>query len=169
MIYNEARVEMLKQRYPEGTRICLEFMDDLCPVPSGTCGTVDFIDDAGTLHCTFDDGRTLGVIYGTDIFHVIPKGKITAENKYPVLVGRSSDGNKRLHNPKETAEFISDHGKSGDVKITTEANILILKTKGEKIAEIYDEEFCSEVQKELDILNEPTEELEETEEQNMSM
>lgn len=55
MIYNEKKIEMLRQRYPEGTRICLDHMEDLCPVESGTCGTVRFVDDAGTLHCKFDN------------------------------------------------------------------------------------------------------------------
>lgn len=71
MIYNENKVEMLRQRYPEGTRIFLDHMEDLCPVESGTCGTVQFVDDAGTLHCKFDDGRTLGVIPDVDKFHKI--------------------------------------------------------------------------------------------------
>jgi len=71
MIYNEKKIEMLRQRYPEGTRICLDHMEDLCPVESGTCGTVQFVDDAGTLHCKFDNGRTLGVIHDVDQFHKI--------------------------------------------------------------------------------------------------
>ena len=71
MIYNEKKIEMLRQRYPEGTRICLDHMEDLCPVESGTCGTVRFVDDAGTLHCKFDNGRMLGVIPDVDQFHKI--------------------------------------------------------------------------------------------------
>lgn len=71
MIYNEKKVEMLRQRYPEGTRICIDSMDDYCPIESGTSGTVEFVDDAGTLHCKFDNGRTLGVIPDVDDFHVV--------------------------------------------------------------------------------------------------
>ena len=71
MIYDKNKVELLRQRYPEGTRICLEHMEDLCPVESGTCGTVEFVDDAGTLHCKFDNGRMLGVIPDVDQFHKI--------------------------------------------------------------------------------------------------
>ena len=71
MIYNKNKVEMLRQRYPEGTRICVDSMDDYCPIESGTCGTVEFVDDAGTLHCKFDNGRTLGVIPDVDDFHVV--------------------------------------------------------------------------------------------------
>lgn len=85
MVYNEKKVELLRQRYPEGTRICLDHMEDLCPVESGTCGTVQFVDDVGTLHCKFDNGRTLGVIPGVDQFHKIKlqqtqTGEQTEEN-----------------------------------------------------------------------------------------
>ena len=71
MVYNEKKVELLRQRYPEGTRICLDHMEDLCPVESGTCGWVQFVDDAGTQHCKFDNGRMLGVIPDVDKFHII--------------------------------------------------------------------------------------------------
>ena len=71
MIYDKNKAELLRQRYPEGTRICLDHMEDLCPVESGTCGWVQFVDDAGTLHCKFDNGRMLGVIPDVDKFHII--------------------------------------------------------------------------------------------------
>lgn len=71
MVNNEKKVELIRQRYPEGTRICLDHMEDLCPVESGTCGWVQFVDDAGTLHCKFDNGRMLGVIPDVDKFHII--------------------------------------------------------------------------------------------------
>ena len=49
MVFNEKRIEMMKQRYPEGTRICLDRMkNDPNPIPSGTKGTVQFVDDVGT-------------------------------------------------------------------------------------------------------------------------
>ena len=41
MVYNEKKVELLRQRYPEGTRICLDQMnDDPFPVESGTFGCI---------------------------------------------------------------------------------------------------------------------------------
>ena len=81
MIYNQNKVEMLRQRYPEGTRICLDSMDDYCPIESGTCGTVRFVDDAGTLHCIFDNGRTLGVIPDVDEFHVVKQEQSQTEEQ----------------------------------------------------------------------------------------
>lgn len=50
MVFNKKRIEMMKQRYPEGTRICLDRMDnDPRPIPPGSKGTVQFVDDMGTI------------------------------------------------------------------------------------------------------------------------
>ena len=81
MYYNKENVERLRQRYPEGTRICVDSMDDYCPIESGTCGTVEFVDDAGTLHCKFDNGRTLGVIPGVDDFHIVSEDSEPTEDE----------------------------------------------------------------------------------------
>lgn len=81
MIYDEKKTELLRQRYPEGTRICLDHMEDLCPVENGTCGTVQFVDDAGTLHCKFDNGRTLGVIPDVDQFHKIDQEQFQTDEQ----------------------------------------------------------------------------------------
>ncbi len=72
MVFNKKRIEMMKQRYPEGTRICLDRMDnDPRPIPPGSKGTVQFVDDMGTVFCKFDNGRSLGVVPGEDSFHTI--------------------------------------------------------------------------------------------------
>ena len=81
MYYNKENVERLRQRYPEGTRICVDSMDDYCPIESGTCCTVEFVDDAGTLHCKFDNGRTLGVIPGVDDFHIVSEDSEQTEDE----------------------------------------------------------------------------------------
>lgn len=65
-------VESIKRRYKPGTRIVLERMgDDPRPISPGTKGTVVEVDDMGTVHCSFDNGRRLGVIPGEDSFHII--------------------------------------------------------------------------------------------------
>ena len=59
-------VDALKQEFPEGTRVELvEMNDDFAP-PVGTLGTVDFVDDIGTIHVSWDNGSGLGVAYGED-------------------------------------------------------------------------------------------------------
>ena len=66
------QVESVKRRYPEGSRIMLDYMGrDPHPIPPGTTGTVEHVDDIGTVHCTFDNGRSLGLVPGEDSFHII--------------------------------------------------------------------------------------------------
>ena len=62
---------LLKREYPEGTRVRLRYMDDAFSPPAGTEGTVTFVDDVGTIHVTWDNGSSLGLIYGTDIFDIV--------------------------------------------------------------------------------------------------
>lgn len=74
MRQNPEWVKFMKEQYPPGTRVRLtEMRDPYAPVPSGTEGTVDFIDDAGQLQMQWDNGRTLALIPGEDRFSVIPQ------------------------------------------------------------------------------------------------
>ena len=69
---NNGMVEYYKKAYPVGTRIQLDSMaDDPNPIPSGTKGTVTYVDDVGTLHCKFDNSRSLGMCPEVDSFHKI--------------------------------------------------------------------------------------------------
>lgn len=43
--------------------------DDPNPIESGSKGTVICVDDVGTIHVNFDNGRCLGLIPGEDLFH----------------------------------------------------------------------------------------------------
>ena len=66
------QIEALKARYPAGTRVQLDRMDeDPRPIPACTKGTVIAVDDMGTLHCKFDNGRSLGICPEVDSFHKI--------------------------------------------------------------------------------------------------
>lgn len=72
MFLPESYVNDIKERYPAGTRIVLDYMgDDPHPIEPGTKGTVRHVDDIGTVHCNFDNGRSLGLVPGEDSFHKI--------------------------------------------------------------------------------------------------
>lgn len=74
------RAEYLKKAYPSGTRIVLNSMgNDLRPVESGTRGTVAVVDDIGTVHCNFDNGRRLGLIEGEDDFMALTAQELAEE------------------------------------------------------------------------------------------
>ena len=70
MFIDEEIVNDIKERYPEGTRIVLDYMgEDPHPIEPGTRGTVRHVDDIGTVHVDFDNGRRLGLVPGEDSFH----------------------------------------------------------------------------------------------------
>lgn len=61
----------VKEMYPKGTRIELIHMEDTQAVFPGTKGTVELVDDMGTIHMKWDNGRRLGLIPEVDDFKVI--------------------------------------------------------------------------------------------------
>lgn len=76
----EERIKTLKECYPAGTRVRLDRMgDDPDPVPNGTKGTVVTVDDIGTVHVNFDNGRSLGMCPEVDLFHKITEQEETFE------------------------------------------------------------------------------------------
>ena len=75
------RAEYLKKAYPSGTRIVLNSMgNDPRPVESGARGTVAVVDDIGTVHCNFDNGRRLGLIEGEDDFRTLTAQELAEED-----------------------------------------------------------------------------------------
>lgn len=61
-------VNRLRKQYPKGCRVELVQMNDpYSKLKPGDQGTVDFIDDTGTIFCSWDKGTTLGVVYGEDM------------------------------------------------------------------------------------------------------
>ena len=61
------RIEVIKHDYPKGTRVVLVRMEDEQAPSKGTLGTVDYVDDIGTVHISWDTGSKLGVIIGVDV------------------------------------------------------------------------------------------------------
>lgn len=55
-----------------GKRVRLDAINDpYTTIKPGTLGTVGFIDDMGTIHVDWDDGRQLGLVPGQDRWTVV--------------------------------------------------------------------------------------------------
>ena len=62
----------LREKYTEGTRVRLvRMLDTYREMPEGLEGTVQFVDDAGSVHVSWDNGSSLAVLYGIDRIEVI--------------------------------------------------------------------------------------------------
>lgn len=66
------RVDLLRKQYPKGTKIELLEMDDVQAPPVGTVGTVQGVDDLGSLLVRWENGSSLSVIDGVDRVKKIP-------------------------------------------------------------------------------------------------
>ena len=64
-----ATVRRIREQYPVGTRVVLDYMDDVHAPPTGTEGTVMYVDDIATVHVQWDTGGVLGVAWGEDRIH----------------------------------------------------------------------------------------------------
>ena len=74
------QVEFTRLSYPPGSRILLyQMTDPFAPVPSGTRGTVRYVDDAGKIGVAWDNGRSLSLIPGVDSFRKLTQQEIAQD------------------------------------------------------------------------------------------
>mgnify|MGYP002509816188 CR=1 FL=1 len=78
----QKEIAEVRLNYPPGTRIKLIRMDDNWAVPSGTRGTVKFVDDSGQLHPIWDNGRTLAIVPEVDIFRKLTELELQEEQEF---------------------------------------------------------------------------------------
>lgn len=63
----EEELEALREKYPQGCRVELVKMDDpYREMPPGLRGTVEGVDDSGSIHVHWDNGSSLAVVYKED-------------------------------------------------------------------------------------------------------
>lgn len=74
-------VAALRSRYPQGCRVELVKMDDPQAPPVGTCGTVDGVDDSGSLLMCWDNGSHLNVVYGEDVVRILSTQDFSTNGK----------------------------------------------------------------------------------------
>jgi len=76
----EREIEYYRSKYPAGTRICCDCMnDDPRPIPPGTTGTVVGVDDMCSIMVRWDNGSGLSLVPGVDSFHVISQEESQSE------------------------------------------------------------------------------------------
>ena len=57
----------------------LQMGDDPRPIEPNTRGTIKAVDSLGTLHCDFDNGRSLGLVPGEDSFRRLTDEELAEE------------------------------------------------------------------------------------------
>ena len=77
---NRRMADRYRAQYPPGTRLMLLSMDDpYAPVPAGTKGTVQLIDDQSQIHMKWDNGSALALIPGEDSFRRLTDAELAEE------------------------------------------------------------------------------------------
>lgn len=100
----------------EGMRIRLiSMVDDPNPVPPGTEGTIRLIDDTGTIHVNWDNGRTLGVLPNVDKYQLLESSSGASEIKSSIKK-TSSSVNKSMPKPTKVSASTQSALKSSGIK-----------------------------------------------------
>jgi hypothetical protein len=77
---SKAQVESVRKIYREGARVELVSMSDpYSTLKPGDRGTMAWVDDTGTVFCDWDNGSTLGAVYGEDEVRLLPKSEVIKE------------------------------------------------------------------------------------------
>ena len=66
---NEKQLEFLRNRYPKGAEVCLDYMEGESRMTAGLKGKVLYVDDAGQIHVQWENGSGLALVPGVDQFH----------------------------------------------------------------------------------------------------
>ena len=106
-------MEFLRQQFPKDSHIRLTEMGaDPRPLPPGSTGKLDFIDDAGQFHVKWDNGRTLALVLGKDRFSIYPPEPQTLKLYMPITAdfyGRDEWGDMSEYGEEWDGRTLMDH------------------------------------------------------------
>lgn len=72
--HTKIEIETIKKKYKKGTRLKInKIYDYTIEIEEGIKGTVDIVDDIGTIHIILDNEKTVALIVGLDEFEVLEK------------------------------------------------------------------------------------------------
>lgn len=87
---SKAALEARRMIYKAGRRVELVSMTDPhTHLKPGDLGTVDFVDDTGTVFVNWDSGSNLGAVYGADEIRLLPS-PLGEEVKEQILAVRAT-------------------------------------------------------------------------------
>ena len=106
---SKAALEARRARYKKGARVELISMNDpYTKLRPGDTGTVDFVDDTGTVFVTWDSGSHLGVVFGEDEIRLLTS-PINATIKDQILAVRAT-GETNMFDTNAVQRIAFDHG-----------------------------------------------------------
>ena len=84
-------VEKIREMYPEGTQIILQEMRGESKMPCGLKGMVKFVDDAGQIHMSWENGSSLALNIDEDTFEKVEGSEkisviLIEPDKYPKVI-----------------------------------------------------------------------------------
>ena len=85
------KLKEIREMYPEGTQIVLTEMAGESQMPYGLKGTVKFVDDAGQIHMSWENGSSLALKINEDTFEKVEAPEKISVNlvepgRYPKLI-----------------------------------------------------------------------------------
>lgn len=69
-------IERLRKQYPAGTQVVLQHMKGEARMPAGLLGTVNYVDDVGSVFVDWSNGSSLALIPDEDDFDVVKSQEV---------------------------------------------------------------------------------------------
>ena len=118
---SKVALEARRARYKKGARVELVSMNDpYTKLKPGDLGTIDFVDDTGTVFVKWDSGSNLGAVFGEDEIRLLSKAEVIKEQCRKV----AASGRTNMFDTKAVFEISIEMG------FTELADFIFKNTKG---------------------------------------